>query len=143
VQRIPSDQQIRNLLDPVAPDDLTPLLFNLVEALYRQGALAAYRRFAGDFLIAWDDTPYFASEKISCPHCTTRTHANGTVRYRHTVVTPVLLAPGQETVFPLPPAFVVPQDGHDKQDGELAASGRWLTPWGAIARAVGGDLPGR
>lgn len=130
VQRIPSDQQLRNLLDPVAPDDLTPLLFNLVEALYRQGALAAYRRFAGDFLIALDGTQYFASEKISCPHCTTRTHANGTVRYSHTVVTPVLLAPGQEAVFPLPPAFVVPQDGHDKQDCELAASGRWLTQWG-------------
>jgi hypothetical protein len=59
-----------------------------------------------------------------------RTSANGVVRYSHTAVTLVLLAPGQKAVFPLPPAFVVPQDGHDKQDGEFAASGRWLTQWG-------------
>jgi hypothetical protein len=32
-------------------------------------------------------------------------------------------------VFPLPPAFVTPQDGHAKQDCELAASGRWLDRW--------------
>ena len=44
-------------------------------------------------------------------------------------VTPVLLAPGQEAVFPLPPAFVAPQDGHPKQDCELAASARWLPQW--------------
>ena len=129
VHRIPSDQQIRNLLDPVAPEYPAPLLLNLVEAVYRGGALEAYRALAGGFLIALDGTQYFASEKISCPNCTMRTHANGTVRHSHTVVTPVLLAPGQEAVFPLPPAFVEPQDGHDKQDCELAASGRWLTQW--------------
>ena len=48
----------------------------------------------------------------------------------HTVVTPVVVAPGQEAVFPLPPEFVLPQDGHDKQDCELAAAGRWLGAWG-------------
>jgi hypothetical protein len=129
MQCLPSDQQIRNLLDPVAPHDLAPLLFDLVEALYLDGALATHRAFTGGFLVALDGTQYFASEKISCPNCTTRTQADGRVRYAHTAVTPVLLAPGQAAVLPLPPAFVVPQDGHDKQDCELAASGRWLTQW--------------
>ena len=95
VHKIPCDQQIRNLLDPVAPDAVAPLWFNLVEALDRGGALADYRRFAGDVLIALDGTQYFASEKISCPHCTMRTLANGTVQYSHTVVTPVVLAPAR------------------------------------------------
>ena len=31
----------------------------------------------------------------------------------------------------LAPQFVLPQDGHDKQDCELAAAGRWLDQWGA------------
>jgi hypothetical protein len=31
----------------------------------------------------------------------------------------------------LAPQFVLPQDGHDKQDCELAAAGRWLEQWGA------------
>jgi hypothetical protein len=67
------------------------------------------------------------------------------VHYSHTAVTPVLLAPEREAVFPLPPAFVVPQDGHAKQDCELAASARWLerwaerlAPWGITV--LGGDL---
>ena len=56
------------------------------------------------------------------------------------------VAPGQAAVFPLPPAFVGPQDGRTKQDGELAASARWLpqraprlAAWGPIA-FLGDDL---
>jgi hypothetical protein len=47
------------------------------------------------------------------------------------VVTPVLVAPGNAYVIPLPPEFVTPQDGQEKQDCELAASGRWLDHWGS------------
>lgn len=30
-------------------------------------------------------------------------------------------------MFPLVPEFIVPQDGHTKQDCEIAAAKRWLT----------------
>jgi hypothetical protein len=134
VHRIPSDQQTRNLLDPVPPEHLAPLLIDTVEALYRRGELQTHRALAGGFLVALDGTQYFASEAIGCPGCSTRTLANGKIQHFHGVVTPVLVAPGQEAVFPLPPAFVAPQDGHLKQDCELAASGRWLERWaGRIA----------
>lgn len=43
----------------------------------------------------------------------------------------MLVAPGQKNVIALAPQFVQPQDGHDKQDCELAASRRWLDQWGA------------
>jgi len=56
---------------------------------------------------------------------------NGKTLYRHTVVTPVIVAPGQSRVVPLPPEFVSAQDGQEKQDCELAAAKRWLTTWGA------------
>ena len=68
-------------------------------------------------------------EAICCPNCSTRALANGKTQYHHVAVTPVLVAPGQAAVFPLPPAFVAPQDGHTKQDCELAASARWLPQW--------------
>jgi len=129
VPQIPSDQQIRNLLDPVPPESVAPLLLDLVEALQQRAALETHRALAGGFLVALDGTQYFASEAISCPCCSTRTLANGNTQHVHTAVTPVLLAPGQESVFPLPPAFVTPQDGHAKQDCELAASTRWLGQW--------------
>jgi len=42
------------------------------------------------------------------------------------MVTAVLVKPGCPHVIDLPPEFVVPQDGHDKQDSESAAAKRWL-----------------
>jgi hypothetical protein len=38
----------------------------------------------------------------------------------------VVVAPGRSEVFALRPEFIVPQDGHDKQDCEIAAAKRWL-----------------
>ena len=131
IHQIPSDQQIRNLLDPVAPHHLAPLFIDTVEALYRLGELDNHRGLGGGLLVALDGTEYFSSEAISCPHCSTRTLANGKTQHFHVALTPVVLAPGEKAVFPLPPEFVVPQDGHAKQDCELAAATRWLTQWGA------------
>jgi hypothetical protein len=34
--------------------------------------------------------------------------------------------PGQAQVFPLPPEFITPQDGQEKQDCERSAAKRWL-----------------
>ena len=62
---------------------------------------------------------------------------NGKTLYRHIAVTPVLVAPGQKNVIALAPQFVQPQDGHAKQDCELAASGRWLDQWGEYYAAWG------
>ena len=47
------------------------------------------------------------------------------------MVTPVIVAPGQSRVVPLPPEFVSVQGGQEKQDCELASAKRWLTTWGA------------
>ena len=130
VHEIPSDNQIRNVLDPVPPDTLFPLIAHIGDELYRQGRLDAFRSINNTFLIALDGTGFFSSDKISCPCCSQFKLSNGKTQYRHSVVTPVLLAPGQKNVIALPPQFVTPQDGHVKQDSELAASARWLEQWG-------------
>jgi len=105
VHRIPSDQQIRNLLDPVAPRALAPLLMDIVIGLYRLGALTTHRALTGGFLRAFDGTQYFASYAISCPQCSTRTLAKGAAQYYQLAATPVLVAPNRDAVFPLPPVF--------------------------------------
>lgn len=129
MHQIPCAPQIRNLLDPVSPEHVTPLLMEIGEALHRLGGLANHRLLAGSFAVALDGVEYFSSSAISCPNCSTRPQANGQTRHFHVAVTPVLVAPGQESVFPLPPVFATPQDGHSKQDCERAASGRWLQQW--------------
>ncbi len=137
VHQIPSDNQIRNLLDPVPPQTLFPLMATISDELFRDGHLERFRSINRSFLIALDGTDFFSSEKISCPCCTQTTLKNGKTLNRHIAVTPVLVAPGQKDVVALAPHFVQPQDGHDKQDCELAASARWLSQWGAHYAAWG------
>jgi hypothetical protein len=131
IHEIPSDNQIRNLLDPVPPETLFPLMATISDELYRDGYLDSFRSINDTFLIALDGTDFFSSEKISCPCCTQSKLKNGKTLNRHIAVTPVLVSPHQKNVVALAPQFVQPQDGHDKQDCELAASGRWLDQWGA------------
>ena len=135
--RTPSDNHIRNLLDPVPPETVFPVFSCAVDALHASGHLDAYRSINGDLLMAMDGTRYFSSSKIHCDQCNVTEHDNGTVTYSHTVVTPVIVAPGNPRVIPLEPAFVTPQDGHDKQDCENAAAKRWLSDYAARYRALG------
>jgi hypothetical protein len=134
VHQIPCDQQIRNLLDPINPEQVFPVFIERIEALHEQGALTSHRGPHGGLLIALDGTQYYCSKTIHCPQCSTRTLSNGEVVYSHSAVTPVIVAPQQPRVFALPPAFVTPQDGHEKQDCELNASTRWLNAWGTRVR---------
>ena len=130
VHQIPSMEQVRNILDPVPPATLFPLIARIGDHLFDQGHLDAFRSINTTFLLAFDGTDFHSSQAISCPCCSKSEMKNGHTLYRHIVVTPVLLAPGQANVIALPPEFVQPQDGHDKQDCELAATGRWLAQWG-------------
>jgi len=145
VHQIPSVPQIRNLLDPVPPQALYPVMARIGDTLYEQGHLEGHRSIGGTMLVALDGTDFHSSRNISCLCCTQARQKDGSVRYRHIAVTPVIVAPGQDKVVALPPEFVTPQDGHNKQDCELAAAGRWLDTWGAhyAARAMtvlGDDL---
>ncbi len=126
MEKIPTDNHIRNLLDPVKPEYLNPVFSSAFEALNAAGHLEYYRSINNTILIALDGTQYFSSNKIHCPNCNTKRHKNGKITYFHTVVTPVIVAPGNPRVFPLEPSFVTPQDGSEKQDCENAAAKRWI-----------------
>jgi hypothetical protein len=131
VHKIPSDTQIRNILDPIPPQTLFPVLFEVGDVLHQNGYLKSFRSVGDTLLVALDGTDFFASEKICCPSCTQQTLKNGKTLHRHIAITPVVVAPGQSNVVPLVPAFVQPQDGHEKQDCEIAAAKRWLNDWGS------------
>ena len=131
VHQLPSTSQIGNLLDPIAPETLYPVLADMGDQLYQNGCLDSFRSINDTLLVALDGTDSVSSEKISCSCCTQQTLKNGKILYRHSVITPVIVAPGQKQVIPLPPEFVQAQDGHEKQDCELAAAKRWLINWGS------------
>lgn len=125
IEKIPSDQHIRNLLDPVAPDNLREPFWDIYRLVQASGHLESYRQVAGTYLCNMDGTWYFSSETIHCPNCTVFEHPDRTL-YAHLMMAAVLSVPGQPHVLALEPEFIVPQDGYDKQDCEQQAIKRWV-----------------
>lgn len=141
LKAIPSDNQIRNLLDPLEPEHLFPVFEDSITLLEENGQLQGFRDYQGHLLIALDGTQYFSSKEIHCDDCSHRTHGKETT-YFHAVITPVIAAPGNSRVISLEPEFIVPQDGHEKQDCERAAAKRWLERHGSRYAAFKATLLG-
>ena len=120
---IPSDNYIRLMLDGAAPDAFDGLFFKAIEAT---GPLTPFQCLNGRVLIALDGTEHFCSRKIKCRQCSTRRRSDGGTEYFHTFLGATLVAPGHKQVLPLPPEFIVPRDGAEKQDCERNAAKRWL-----------------
>jgi hypothetical protein len=127
LSKVPSDNHIRDMLDPASPELLRPVFAEAVEQLARApDGLDAFRRLGGHTLIALDGTQYHSSNKIHCRHCSTRLRGKGETEYFHAMLAATLVAPGHDKVIPLQPEFIVPQDGAEKQDCENRAAKRWL-----------------
>ena len=126
IQDIPSDNQIRTVLDPVPPQSLYPVYDYIYQALRQEGILQSFRGVHDSTLIALDGTWYHSSQKIHCPCCSSLEHTNGQTTYYHSAITPVIVATDRPEVISLRPEFITPQDGHTKQDCEIAAAKRWL-----------------
>ena len=130
VHKIPSDNHIRDLLDPAPAEQIFPVFEQILQMLDRERHLDKFRNFDDNLLIAIDGTEYSSSSQIHCPQCSTRTMKSGETHYFHSVVTPVVVNPQQTQVIPLIPEFIVPQDGKEKQDCEISAAKRWLLKHG-------------
>jgi hypothetical protein len=139
IAKIPSDNHIRDMLDPASPVLLHPVFRATVDELAgAPGGLDVFRRLDNRVLIALDGTEYHCSGKIGCPSCSTRKRGNGDkLEYFHAMLSATLVAPGHDKVVPLEPEFIVPQDGADKQDCENTAAKRWLAAHGARYAAMG------
>jgi len=132
LSKIPSDNHIRDMLDPAEPALLHPVFDAVLTELERSGGLAAFRRPSKHVLIALDGSEYFCSNEISCAHCSTRLRGKdkGKTEYFHALLGATLVAPGHNHVVPLKPEFIKPQDGAEKQDCETRAAQRWLATHG-------------
>lgn len=148
IKDIPTDNHIRELLDPVTPDSLVPVFDSCFDALEKSHDLDTFRvplgQESNDMLIALDGTEYFSSETIHCDNCSVRKR-DGATRYLHSMVTPTVVMPGKNTVVSLPPECITPQDGATKQDCEQNAAKRWIENHGrkyssANVTILGDDL---
>lgn len=126
MERIPTDTHIRNLLDPVHPQEVTDEFRFLLDELAADGHLDQWRVLNGRLAFSLDGVYYFTSQKISCARCQTRKLDEDKLLYTHSAITPVVVAPGNEHVLPYVPEFITPQDGAEKQDCEINAAKRWV-----------------
>jgi hypothetical protein len=126
VFKIPTDAQIRNILDKINPNMLFEVFISVYQTLKNKGFLKQYEVLDEQLLVPLDGTEYFSSKSINCEKCSSRTHKNDSVTYFHTAILPVIASPNIEQVISLDPEFITPQDGHDKQDCETAAAKRWI-----------------
>jgi hypothetical protein len=137
MQKIPCDNHIRDLMDVVPAHTIFPVFTYIIDGLADQGYLNAFRSYNDNLLCALDATQYFSSKTIHCQNCSTKEHKDGSKTYSHSAITPVFVAPGNKKVISLPPEFITPQDGHNKQDCENVAAKRWLNQYAPIYKALG------
>jgi hypothetical protein len=128
-QQMPCDNQVRTRLDPLAPSHLDAVFLEVFERLEQHRMLTQFRVLGDQLCVALDGTTYFSSQAIHCQNCLRRQLSNGHTLYYHPAITPVIVCPGHAQVIALPPEYIMPQDGHDKQDCERAAGKRWLAKY--------------
>lgn len=131
VTQLPSDSQMREILDPLETEPLRQLLPTLFEKIRRAGwakhfktPLATGQEQSHYYSVALDGTQYFHSTKLECPSCLIKTDASGQPHYSHSVVAATLVKAGSHKVLPLDVEQVQNSDGQGKQDCELNAAKR-------------------
>jgi hypothetical protein len=126
IKDIPSDTNMRQILDEVNPSDLYPVFKKLLAKLQRGKGLEDTVFYDGYYLISNDGTGYFSSEKVHCNECLVKKHKNGRVEYHHNFLGSVIVHPDRREVFPLSPEPIKNADGYLKNDCERNASKRLL-----------------
>ncbi|MDX6342786.1 MAG: hypothetical protein QOH87_2924 [Trebonia sp.] len=126
LQAVPSDTQMRTILDDVDPQRLRPVFRDVFRQLQRGKVLEPYVFLEGCYLVALDGVEYFRSHKVHCEHCLSCQHKTGAVSYYHQMLAAVLVHPDFPEVIPLAPEPIQRRDGQDKNDCERNAARRWL-----------------
>jgi hypothetical protein len=125
VGNIPSDTQIKTLLDGIEPDRFGGVFNETLKVGERHGALETYRVLNGGVLIALDGVWYHSSEKIHCKRCLHKTK-NEVTTYYHTILAGAIVKPGDTTVLSVMGEMIGNEDGKEKQDCERNAMKRWI-----------------
>jgi len=142
MERIPSDNHIRNLLDWIPPERLEPCCDQAMTEMRENGGLKHFERLGGRVLIALDGSEYFCSEKRGCARCLTGKRSHGKKENYHTLLVATLVAAGHNRVLPLMPELIAPQGGAEKQDCEGNPAKRWMDKHGAKMSGLRPVYPG-
>ena len=124
---IPSDNQMRGMLDPLDPSLLRPLFRACFERLFQAGIIREYQDRQQRVIVSVDGVEHFSSTTVHCEQCTTRTLRDGQTSYHHAGLAAVIAHPKHKEVFPLDFEPILNKDGAQKNDCERNAAKRLCT----------------
>lgn len=127
IDRVPSDTQMRTILDEVQADSLRPVFKDIFKQIQRGKKLESMVFYDGCYLVPVDGSGYFSSDKVYCENCLVKhSSKTGSYKYYHQVLGAALVHPDTREVIPFYPEAIRKQDGNNKNDCERNAAKRWL-----------------
>ena len=126
IEKLPSDTQMRDILDPVDPKLILPSFRKIFSEIERDNGLEQFKVFDNYYLLSIDGTGYFSSNTIHCDCCQEKNSKSGKVTYSHAMLGAAIVCPGLKQVIPIAPEPIIKQDGESKNDCERNAAKRFL-----------------
>ena len=126
IGKVPSDTQMREILDPLDPQRLRPLFNDIFRQLQRGKALEPMAYLGGCYLLSVDGTGSFSSEKLRSASCLVKKSRSGKETYYQQVLGAAIVHPDFKEVIPLAPEMIIRQDGSKKNDCERNAARRFF-----------------
>ena len=127
IENVPCDTAMREILDPVEPEELRPLFKDLFHQLQRAKILDKFKYMGRYYILSADGTGYFSSKKVHCDSCLEKKNSkSGQITYSHQLYGAAIVHPNLSEVIPLMPEQIIKQDGESKNDCERNASKRFF-----------------
>jgi hypothetical protein len=126
VKNIPKNTQLRDILDEIPSEVLSPIFKDFFNRLRRHKHLEDYAIFPNTLLCAIDGTQYHSSKDIHCEQCLRKEHKAGDITYSHAVLQGAIMHPDKKQVLPVMPEAIANTDGTEKQDCESKAAKRFI-----------------
>ena len=129
IEKIPSDNTLRNILDKVDPSKLRQGFSDLFKRLKKTGTLPDYHYWNKHLVVSVDGVEHFCSKTVHCKHCMERKHRDGSTSYYHSMLSTAIVHPASKSrfcgdkkeVFILDNEPITKQDGSKKNDCERSA----------------------
>lgn len=127
VENIPKQKRMRTFIDRIEPKYFYPAFNDVLKRLDKAKQLDQFK-FDDFFLLPLDGTQIYCTKckDMSCSHCLTKNHRNGSTSYSHSVVVPMIVHPDKKQVLPLIAEEIRNEDGTKKQDCEINAAKRLI-----------------
>jgi hypothetical protein len=127
IEMVPSDTQMRTVLDEVSAGAISPLFKDAWVQLQSSKVLSDMVYIGQYYLLTLDGTGYFSSKEVHCDACLEKkSRKTGEITYSHQLMGGAIVHPDFKEVFPLMPEAIIKQDGASKNDCERNAAKRFL-----------------